>query len=293
MNLDRTNFRGRERHQLSNSIYAIGWCPAENDLLSPMLIQDVLNFTLFIKNFIEFRAFNVKHKNLVDDLKPCIFDPKDDPDCPIFSVDYIIKQAEKDLVERQLMLRYGGVIRIQLQWDCNLDRKIKLCKAVYSFARLDVPFRDKPFSFGFNFRHGSYWKYHGDHFRTLTKAYGLRFIITVSGKAGKFDFITLTFNTGSLVGIFGLATFLCDIVLLHLSKKARIYRSHVFEAVHLRTRVNSVMYPTQNINLDHLRHSPTHSNNTTIETRKSSGEKVTHPPLNSLNIDVPNNLESN
>lgn len=289
MNTDKTNVRGRDKLQLSVSICIIGWCPAEDDLLPPKLVKDVLNFTLFIKNFIEFRAFDVKHKNLVDELKPCVFDPKNDPDCPIFAVDYIIQQAEKNAEERQLMLRYGGVIRIQLQWDCNLDRNIKLCKPVYSFARLDVPFRDKPFSIGFNFRHGAYWKYHGDHFRTLTKAYGLRFIITVTGKAGKFDFITLTFNTGSLVGIFGLATFLCDILLLQFSKKASTYRNHVFETVHLRTRTSSVMYPRKNIHLNDLRSSPTGSNDTTTGTRKSPGKVVA---FRSLAPDLTNNSES-
>ena len=204
-----------------------------------MLVKEVLNFTIFIKNFIEFPEFRVKHKNMVDELKPCVFHPEKEKDCPIFSIDYIISQAEKDLQERELMLRYGGVISVKLNWDCNLDRKIKLCKPKYSFDRLDVPFRENPFSFGFNFRYASHWKHQENNYRTLTKAYGLRFILAVSGKAGKFDFITLTLNTGSLVGLFGLATFLCDIILLHISKQARTYRDHVFETVHLRTRLDS------------------------------------------------------
>ena len=206
-----------------------------------MLIRDVLNFTIFIKNFIEFPAFSVKHKNMVDNLKPCIHHPVQHKDCPIFSIDYIINEAEKDQRERELMLRYGGVISVKLNWNCNLDRHLQFCKPVYSFARLDVPFRERPFSIGFNFRFASHWKADQIDHRTLTKAYGLRLIIAVSGKAGKFDFITLSLNTGSLVGIFGLATFLCDIILLHLSKEARLYRAHVFESVHLRTRMDSVM----------------------------------------------------
>lgn len=236
-----------------------------------MLVKEVLNFTLFIKNFIEFPVFNVKHKNLVDELKPCVFDPQTNPDCPIYTLDYIINEAEKDPEERELMLRFGGVIRIQLRWDCNLDRQLKLCKPAYSFARLDVPFRDKPFSIGFNFRHGSYWKHEGQHFRTLTKAYGLRLIITVNGRAGKFDFITLTFNIGSLVGIFGLATFLCDIILLHLSKKAHLYRHHVFETVHLRTRTSSIMHSMGKSSLNHSRSSPSDSNDLAMERQKSPG----------------------
>ena len=290
MKIDRTIFGGRDKLFLSVSFTLIGWCPAEDDLVSPMLVKEVLNFTLFIKNFIEFPTFNVKHKNLVDELKPCVFDPENNLDCPIFSIDYIINQAEKDPKERELMLRFGGVIRVQVQWDCNLDRKLKLCKPVYSFARLDVPFRDKPFSFGFNFRHGSYWKHEGDHFRTLTKAYGLRLIITVSGKAGKFDFITLTFNIGSLVGIFGLATFLCDIVLLHLSRKAHLYRNHVFETVHLRTRTSSIMQPTPKSGLNQSRDSSSGSNDTGPERSKSPGKVVFIRPLALATPETTNDL---
>ncbi|CAF4543733.1 unnamed protein product [Rotaria sp. Silwood2] len=150
-----------------------------------------------------------------------------------------MNEAEKNISERNLMLRHGGIISIKIDWDCNLDRNIKLCKPEYSFARLDVPFHEKPFSRGFNFRYASHWKRNKKHFRTLTKAFGLRLVIAVSGKAGKFNFIKLTLNTGSLVGLFGLATFVCDIVLLHLSKNSSTYRNFVFEIVHLRTRATS------------------------------------------------------
>jgi P2X purinoceptor 1 len=210
-----------------------------------MLIRKVLDFTIFIKNFIEFPAFNIKHKNMVDNLKPCIFNPINNSDCPIFSIRYIVNQAEHDSRERDLMLHYGGVIRVKLDWDCNLDRQIKLCKPKYSFARLDVPFRDRPFSVGFNFRFASQWTQGHVHHRTLIKAYGLRLIIAVSGRAGRFDFITLSLNIGSLVGVFGFATFVCDILLLHLSKRAGLYRSHVFESVHLKTRHDSLIIQPQ------------------------------------------------
>ena len=267
----------------------LGWCPAEDESHS-MMIEEVLNYTLFIKNFIEFPMFNVKHKNMVDELKPCIFDPQNNKDCPIFGLEYIINQAEKDPVERNLMLRYGAVIRVKLEWDCDLDRSIKACKPVYSFARLDVPFRDKPFSVGFNFRYGSHWKYHDVHHRTLTKAYGLRLIISVSGKAGKFDFITLTLNTGSLVGLFGLATFVCDIILLHISKQARTYRNHIFETVHLRTRMNSVFRRPKEMII--RRYSNSVSNDNVGGTRRSPGKTVVIRPLTLMNVENTNETES-
>lgn len=228
----------------SSSCRFLGWCPPENNFFPSLLIKEVLNFTIFIKNFIEFPAFNVKHKNLIDNLKPCVHHPTDDKLCPIFTLNFILKQAEPDETERNLMLRYGGVIRVKIDWDCNLDRALKFCQPVYSFARLDVPFRENPFSVGFNFRYANRWKNNNVSHRTLKKVYGLRLIISVSGKAGKFHFITLTLNTGSLVGIFGLATFLCNIILLHFSRKASTYRSHIYETVHLKTRCESFIEKT-------------------------------------------------
>ncbi len=205
----------------------------EDDQQESTVIKDILNFTIFIKNFIEFPIFKVKHRNMIENLKPCIYDPIKNRDCPIFRLDYIINEAEKDIHERKLMLLYGGVIRVRLDWDCNFDRSVKLCKPMYSFARLDTQFREETFSIGFNFRFASHWKYNEKHLRSLTKAFGLRFIISVSGKAGKFDFITLTLNTGSLVGIFGLATFICDYILLNLTKNAHLYREQVVQRVTL------------------------------------------------------------
>jgi len=263
----------------------IGWCPAEDDKAPEMLIKEVLNFTLFIKNFIEFPAFDVKHKNMVDELKPCIFHPKDDKDCPIFGLEYILNKAEKDSKERTLMLRFGGVIRIKLEWDCNLDRNIKLCKPIYSFARLDVPFREKPFSVGFNFRYASNWKNSGIHYRTLSKVYGLRLIISVSGKAGKFDFITLSLNTGSLVGIFGLATFICDIFLLHISKKARHYRNHIFESVQLRMRDDSLTHTSKGLILNNDQYLNSESEETIGSMMKSQGKTVVTRPLTLMNAE--------
>ncbi|CAF0944451.1 unnamed protein product [Adineta steineri] len=217
-----------------------GWCPVEDDRKKSTVIREIPHFTIFIKNFIEFPTFNVKHKNMAGNLKPCVFHPKKNTDCPIFGLDYILEEAEKNETERQLMLLYGGVISVKLDWDCNLDRNIKLCKPVYTFDRLDTPFHEERFSIGFNFRFASHWKDNETYLRLLRKAYGLRFIVSVSGKAGKFDFITLTLNTGSLVGIFGLATFLCDYILLNLTEKASMYREQIFHRVNPKeTRVDN------------------------------------------------------
>ncbi|CAF1306787.1 unnamed protein product, partial [Didymodactylos carnosus] len=213
-----------------------GWCPVENDSIQPKPIRDALNFTIFIKNFIEFPRFKVIRKNIVaspDYLKGCIYNNRTDRTCPIFKVGNLLEDVESDPDERDKMLQLGGVIRVKVDWDCNLDKPLARCEPRYTFGRLDARFKDETFSFGFNFRFASHWKHQNRAFRTLTKAFGLRMIISVSGRAGKFDVITLSLNIGSLIGILGLATFICDIVALYLHRQSTVYRQQKFQDVDL------------------------------------------------------------
>ncbi|CAF0800314.1 unnamed protein product [Rotaria sp. Silwood1] len=213
-----------------------GWCPVENDLNIPNPIRDALNFTIFVKNFIEFPLFKVIRKNIqanVTYLKRCNYDPVKHKLCPIFRVGTLLDIVEPDLMEQTQMLRLGGVIRVKIHWDCNLDKSLNFCQPEYSFRRLDGSYKEESFSHGFNFRFASHWKYQNRSYRTLTKAYGLRFIISISGQAGRFDIITLTLNVGSLIGILSLATFICDILVLYVHRQSDVYRQQKFQEVNL------------------------------------------------------------
>lgn len=46
----------------------------------------------------------------------------------------------------------GGVIGIQIKWDCNLDRLMLHCLPRYSFRRLDEKESNKTLYPGLNFR---------------------------------------------------------------------------------------------------------------------------------------------
>jgi len=114
-----------------------------------------LNFTIFIKNFIEFPRFKVIRKNIQAEttyLKNCNFNPEHHPGCPIFRVKDILDLVETNLTEQFLMLKLGGVIRVKIDWNCDLDKSLNLCTPIYSFGRLDAPFKNETFSQGFNFR---------------------------------------------------------------------------------------------------------------------------------------------
>lgn len=61
-------------------------------------------------------------------------------------------------------------------------------------------------------------------YRTLVKAYGLRFIIVVTGKAGRFDFIPLFLTIGAGIGLMVIPTLIADFVLLNLTKERKFYK---------------------------------------------------------------------
>lgn len=105
----------------------------------------------------------------------------------------------------------GGVISIDIKWDCNLDWDFEnFCLPKYNFVILD--------NTGWNFRHG---KYHEENRRTLVKAYGLKFLLNVSGNAGKFDLTKTVIILVTGLGLMGLANILCDFVLLNCSNEFR------------------------------------------------------------------------
>ncbi|XP_065424161.1 P2X purinoceptor 4 isoform X2 [Chrysemys picta bellii] len=215
-------------------IYA--WCPVENDthLPKPAFLKDAENFTILVKNNIWYPKFNFTRRNILPSistayLKTCIYDPKTDPFCPIFRVHRIVEAAGQNFQE---MAVEGGVMGVQINWNCDLDKPASYCVPKYTFRRLDNKDSDHTVSPGYNFRFAKYYKdTNGTDSRTLIKAYGIRFDIMVFGKAGKFDIIPTMINIGSGLALFGVATVLCDIVVLYFMKKRYYYREKKYKYV--------------------------------------------------------------
>ncbi|CAN7988153.1 unnamed protein product, partial [Ixodes pacificus] len=179
-----------------------GWCPVEQDY-GPLrngtpLFREVRNFTVLLKNYIEFPRFHVRRRNIPDQknktyLRNCRYDPLTDPLCPVFRIGDIVEEAGIDFDEIAIK---GGVIQILIDWDCNLDFCLEACVPKYSFVRLDDP--NVALSKGWNFR---YPKNYNESMRTLVKAYGITFVILVQGQAGKASLIPVAINLGSGLGL--------------------------------------------------------------------------------------------
>ncbi|XP_012942306.1 purinergic ATP P2X4 receptor subunit 1 isoform X1 [Aplysia californica] len=210
-----------------------GWCPLENDKMqgdSPVL-ENAKNFTVFIKNNIEFPRFGVSRRNILGfyndtALKTCRW-KRGDPKlkfCPIFVLDDIARDAG---VTFENMMMEGGVMQIVIDWTCNLDYSVEDCVPEYTFRRLDKG--DYSVSRGFNFRFADRYSVFNEStglqlYRNLYKAYGVRFLVTVQGKAGKFSIVPLLLNIGSGMALLGVATIICDIMVLYVLKAKNFYR---------------------------------------------------------------------
>ncbi|XP_058861798.1 P2X purinoceptor 4-like isoform X2 [Acipenser ruthenus] len=193
------------------------WCPIEGmrNASKPAVLESAENFTVFIKNNIGFINFNYTKRNILMDmnetyLKQCMFNRKTDPYCPIFRLGNIVQEAGENFTE---MAVKGGVIAIQINWECDLDWLLHKCVPEYSFRRLDEKNDKKTLFPGFSFRFARYYKQNGVEERTLFKVYGIRFDVMVTGKAGKFSLIKLITYIGSTLAYFGMTIIVVDFLL--------------------------------------------------------------------------------
>ncbi|XP_019515361.1 PREDICTED: P2X purinoceptor 5 [Hipposideros armiger] len=169
------------------------WCPVETKSRPEKpLLGKAEDFTIYIKNFIRFPKFNFSKTNVPDTkdrdfLKSCRFDPKN-PYCPIFRLGSVVSWTGSNFQEIALQ---GGVIGIQIEWDCDLDKAPSECNPRYHFSRLDSRIPGNSVSSGYNFS----WAQRGSQERNK-------------------------WLEGS---------FFCDLVLIYFIKKSHFYRNKKYE----------------------------------------------------------------
>ncbi|XP_061825611.1 P2X purinoceptor 3-like [Nerophis lumbriciformis] len=211
-----------------------GWCPAEIDTINSTPMMEVENFTIFIKNSIRFPTFNYTKGNFLPTItdkyiKKCNFDKVNNTYCPIFRVGDVVRYAHQNFTK---LADKGGVIGIKIGWMCDLDKSDDQCNPSYSFTRLDAMSQKNAVSPGYNFRFAKYYKMeNGTDYRTLVKAYAIRFDVLVNGNAGKFNMIPTLINMVAAFTSVGVGTVLCDIILLNFLKGADLYKAKKFEEV--------------------------------------------------------------
>ncbi|KAM6049214.1 P2X purinoceptor 5 isoform 3-T3 [Chlamydotis macqueenii] len=200
----------KDKDSIRGTCEILAWCPVEKrSKPKKPLLASAENFTVYIKNSIRFPKFKFSKMNVLATdnesyLKSCRYSTEH-PYCPIFLLGSIVQWAGSDFQEMALE---GGVIGIQIEWNCDLDKAPSECNPHYSFSRLDNKFAEKSISSGYNFRFAKYYRdTEGVDYRTLIKAYGIRFDVMVNGKAGKFNIIPTIINIGSGLALMGAVQF--------------------------------------------------------------------------------------
>ncbi|KAM6165501.1 P2X purinoceptor 7 [Erethizon dorsatum] len=202
------------------------WCPIEamEEAPRPALLSGAENFTVLIKNNVDFPGHNYTTRNILPGLNTsCTFHRTRSPRCPIFRLGDIFRDAGDNFSDVAIK---GGIMGIEINWDCNLDRWSHHCRPKYSFRRLDDKTANESLYPGYNFRYARYYRENNVEKRTLIKVFGIRFDILVFGTGGKFDIISLIVYIGSTLSYFGLATVFIDFLINTYS--SAICRSHVY-----------------------------------------------------------------
>lgn len=202
------------------------WCPIEaaEDAPRPALLGSAENFTVLIKNNIDFPGHNYTTRNIPPGLNiSCTFHKTQNPQCPIFRLGDIFRETGDRFSDVAVQ---GGIMGIEIYWDCNLDRWFHRCRPKYSFRRLDDKTANESLYPGYNFRYAKYYKENNVEKRTLIKVFGIRFDILVFGTGGKFDIIQLIVYIGSTLSYFGLATVCIDFLINTYSSNC--CRSHIY-----------------------------------------------------------------
>ncbi|KAF8563401.1 hypothetical protein P879_11549 [Paragonimus westermani] len=194
--------------------------PSNDELYEPM--TEVLNFTVFIKNTVEFPRFHVARQNVLswmdeDYVRSCIYNPNDKLDkyCPNFRIGDILDFAGSN---KYRLLRQGGTIAITIDWRCDLDWSLERCVPRYDFLHLDNTGSAQGWPMEVARQLGHSKRAPAGPRRLLTKVNGIQFLIIVTGTAGRFNLFIFTMNFGSNLALMGLASIVCDYFLFHCTR---------------------------------------------------------------------------
>ena len=203
-------------------------------------MKNIGDFTVFVNSHVHFPFYDKARSSLIefidkDYLHRCNYHPTDDPYCPVFRVGDIISLAEaptepiSDSHFRKMAVK-GGVITINIAWDCNFDYKESKCKPSYAFKRLDT-FNGNSLASGYNFRHPIYFYESNRLTRHLVKAYGILFTVITDAQARRFNIITFLQNLGSGLALLGIASICCDLILLYCHRHKNYFKENKFQTV--------------------------------------------------------------
>ncbi|CAF1359002.1 unnamed protein product [Adineta steineri] len=207
------------------------WCPEELSESTEYIMNsdDVANFTVYLKTVVTFTLFNITLRNVRDDTNfSCRYHKDNDPRCPIIRIGDILDSINTN---KTALLLEGGLIEIRQDWICNFDFHKDRCYPTLAFSILQSG--DDKNSPGVNYRSGQKYHQNGTDYRILSKIYGLRFVIAISGNGGQFNIVNLFVAIGSGIGFMVIADIVCDAIFTYIHKYRQRYRQGKFSTVEI------------------------------------------------------------
>jgi L-alanine-DL-glutamate epimerase-like enolase superfamily enzyme len=102
------------------------------------------------------------------------------------------------------------------------------CYPKYSWIRLD----DDSQGGGFNYRFATVWGVKSsEEVRTLTKAWGVRVVLVLSGQCGRAAVAPLLISIGAGIGLLAVSAVICDLILQYILPQRRRYTLEKFQPV--------------------------------------------------------------
>ncbi|CAF1149122.1 unnamed protein product [Rotaria magnacalcarata] len=209
------------------------WCPEELSNSTEYIVDrnDLANFTVYLKTAVTFTAFNINLRNVRDSTNfSCRYHSTNDPRCPILRIGDILDSLKTN---KTALLREGGLIEIRQDWTCNFDFDRNSCFPKLSFSVLQSG--DDKQSPGINYRAAQKYRVGGVDRRTLSKIYGLRFVISITGAGGQFNIVNLFVAIGSGIGFLVIADIVCDAIFMYVHKSRERYRGGKFSVCEVST----------------------------------------------------------
>eukprot|EP01084_Bolivina_argentea_P111005 198153_1 len=200
----------------NNRCQVNGWCPLQSQDDNYTVVNNVGNFTMFVRVNIRFPIFGVYRSNLYDIYHngSLVYGYN------LFTVNQILNLADKNVTDYKQIATSGMVVIANSVWNCNLDHGEHKCNPTWNFKRIDEN-NGKTVSSGYHFRSADYNEM--GTARRLKYFRGLRVIFVVDGIAGKFSFAALLITIGSGIAYLSVASIMCDIILQYFLPESKKY----------------------------------------------------------------------
>ena len=209
-----------------------GWCPGEPDADALAPLENVENFTVFLRTDVRFPGMRDKFGRTFDVTNANGTEPT--PGWNLFTLDEILTMGGTRYEDVRVA---GADLQMNIYYDCDLDNALEACAPRMPFEVTRIDTADSSLSHGYNTRWLSAARSeeapvssrNDAHFdrgadtRALVKAFGPRIRVSITGVGRRFDLGALTTAIGAGVALTGVATAVVDILLLYVLPKRAHY----------------------------------------------------------------------